>query len=206
MDILHYTIEELRKLKLVPGEPTGLEAIESTFHFKCPADALDLGRVLGSGTINDYKQFDFPRVIEETERLRTSSGSQTQVVMGTLEGYLVAYEFGLPKPLIRAIETGELAAFDYTGLILEQIERIRYRDVRAALETQHPDLTAKSAHEWRHRWSREELAAIDAELERGKQIPEGIPIDEGDDPSRKALRDLRGIVRRIKPSTVQDGP
>ncbi len=203
MDIVGYTIEELRKLNLARRQPTGLEAIEATFHFKCPPDAIALGAVFGTAVINDFEQFDAPRVIEETERLRAWGGSQTQVVIGTLEGYLVAYEFGLPKPRMKAIETGELAAFDYTGLILEQIERVRYRDVRTALEKQHRDLTAKSAHQWRHRWNREELAAIDAELDRGKQIPDGLPRDEDDDVNRKPLRDLRGIVRQIKPYSGQ---
>jgi uncharacterized protein YjbI with pentapeptide repeats len=160
---------------------------------------------LGSGDINDYEQFDTSRVIEETERLRASDGSKTKVVIGNLEGYLVAYEFGLAQPLIQAIETDELAAFTYTGLILEQIERIRYREVRAALERQHSDLTANGAQQWRHRWSRDELAAIDAELERGKQLPDGLPIDEDDEPDKKPLRDLRGIVRHVKGYWEQGG-
>jgi uncharacterized protein YjbI with pentapeptide repeats len=206
MAILDYTIEELRKLKLRLDVTPDLAAIEARFHIKFPIDAHAIAPISGTGFINDYEQFDSTRAIEETERLRAAGGAKSRIVIGKLEGHLVAYEFGLPRPLIQAIETDELAAFDYTGLILEQIERIRYRDVRAALEKEHPDLTARQVQQWRHRWNREELAAIDTELERGKQIPHGLPIDEGDDASRMPLRDLRGIVRQVKPYSPQDEP
>jgi uncharacterized protein YjbI with pentapeptide repeats len=198
MDILHYTIEELRKLKVPSKAASGLDAIESAFGFPVPPDAQVLGALLGGGVLNDFEQFDAPRVIEETERLRTSGGSQSKVVVGKLEGHLIAYDLGMAEPMLKTVEGDELAAFTYTGLILEQIERLRYGDARAALEKQHPDLTAKAAKQWRHRWGRDELANIERELERGKQLPDGIPSDDEDEAASEPLRDLRGIVKPSK--------
>jgi uncharacterized protein YjbI with pentapeptide repeats len=198
VNILQYTVDELRKLQLPAGRTTGLVAIESAFGFPVPPDAQEIGAVLGSGVLNDFEQFDAPRVIAETERLRASGGSPAKVVVGKLEGHLIAYDLGMAEPMLKTIEGEELAAFTYTGLILEQIERLRYRDVRAAVEKQHSDLTKKAAKQWRHRWGRDELANIERELERGKQLPDGIPADDEDEAASEPLRDLRGIVKPPK--------
>src|SRR4051812_10780937 len=95
MDIVGYTIKELRKLKLATEGPVDLAALESRFQVTFPSDAHAVASEFGKGRINDYEQFSTSRVIEETERLRASGGSRSRIVIGKLEGYLVAYEFGL---------------------------------------------------------------------------------------------------------------